>query len=453
MKADAFLDKLMTRASRAGLQAAEAYMVSGENTRVAVFEGEVSESSLSVSMGVSFRAMLGGRIGYASTEAADDEAIDMLIERAKDNARTVKDEDEQFIFAPDGAYPAVEGSFEPSLAAAASPAKLIEGCLAMECAAKAEDSRVLRMAYCIGGYGSGQTRILNTRGLDVCHDDNLAYYMAVPVVKDGDAMVSGEHFFAGNNPAGLDPTTVGRLSALDAIGYIGASSVPGGLYPAVFRRDAWARLLATFAGVFSAESAHRGLSLLKGKEGRAIANPLVTLTDDPLLPRGYASRPFDDEGVPARRKNVIEGGTLTTLLHNLKSANRQGVKTTGNASKGGYTAPVSISPFNFYLQPGENAPEQLFRHMDRGLLLCELSGLHSGANPVTGDFSLLAKGFFIERGQVGRPVNQITVAGNFYELLNKIAMLGNDLWFDLPSGSGAYGGPSVLVDGLSIAGQ
>ncbi len=452
MKLDIFLEKLMARAGKAGFEGAEAYVQSGDSARIKVFEGEVSESSLNSTRGVSFRAMLGGRIGYAATEAIDEDSLTMLIERARDNARTVQDEDEQFIYAPEGGYPQVEGALDAALADAASPAKLIEHCLLMERTAKEADGRVLRVAQCMGGYGAGEVRIVNTRGLNVRHADNMAYLYCAPVVRDGEDMLSGQYFWAGNDPAGIDAVSVARESVLDATGYIGAASVPSGQYAAVLRRDALAGLLATFAGVFSAEAAHRGLSLLKGKEGEAIASPCVTLIDDPLRKRGYASRPFDDEGVPARRKEVIAGGTLTTLLHNLRSANRQGVKTTGNASKAGYTAPVSIAPFNFYLQAGALSPKELNRRMGAGLLITELMGLHAGANPVTGDFSLLAKGFLIEGGEVSRPVNQITVAGNFFGLLRGIESVGDDLWFDMPGGSGACGSPSVLVGALSVAG-
>ena len=454
MKTDAFLDRLMSKAKKAGFEAAEAYVTSGDSSRFTVFEGEVVASSMHTTTGLSFRAMLGGRLGYASTEALDDESIDMLVDRARDNARTVQDEDEQFIYAPDGAYGAVEGAFDEELATSVTPATLVEGCLTMEKAAKEKDTRVLRLPHCTGGYGAGDVRIVNTRGLDVSHRDNMAYYVAIAAVDGGNGeMITGGHFWAGNTVRDMRPADVGVQAVEEAIGYVGAHGVPGGRYPVVFSREAWAALLATFAGVFCADNAQKGLSLLKGREGEAIANPLITLIDDPLLARGFQSRPFDDEGVPSHRKEIIAGGTLTTLLHNLKTANIQGVKTTGNASKAGYTAPVGISAFNFYLKPGDNTPAELYKQMGKGLLIKEMEGLHAGANAVSGDFSLLSKGFLVEDGMPVRPVNQITIAGNFYDILKEVVALGNDLWFDMPSGSGACGGPSVLVDGVSVAGE
>lgn len=454
MKTDVFLDKLMARAKKAGFEAAEAYLTSGDSARISAFEGEVASSSMQVTTGLSFRGMLGGKLGYASTEALDEESLDMLIDRAKDNARTVQDKDEQFIYAPgDAAYGKVDGAFDEELHAAMTPARLIEDTLAMERAAKGHDSRVLRLPYCFGTYGAGDVRIVNTNGLDVSHRDNMAYFIAEAAVDGGGEMLSGMYFWAGNRLADVDAAKVGVRAAREALGYIGAESVASGGYPIVFSPEAWASLLGTFAGVFCADNAQKGLSLLRGREGEDIAGPLVTIVDDPLRPRGFQSRPFDDEGVPARAKEVVAGGGLTTLLHNLKTANIQGVKSTGNASKAGYTAPVAVSPFNFYLKPGKDSPEALYKKMGRGIVVKEMAGLHSGANPVSGDFSLLAKGFLVEGGEIARPVNQFTIAGNFYEVLKNIVALGDDLWFDLPSGAGACGGPSVLVEGISVAGK
>jgi len=191
------------------------------------------------------------------------------------------------------------------------------------------------------------------------------------------------------------------------------------------------------------------LSLLKGRVGEVIASEAVTLTDDPLLPGGSATCPFDDEGVPAFTKDVVSRGRLTTLLHNLKTARKDGVRTTGNASKAGYAAPVKVSPSNFYFKPGEKPLAALLEDVGEGLVITELSGTHAGANPVSGDFSLLSKGYRIENGKKGRPVEQITVAGNFYDVLKNVRAFADDLKF--PSGS--TGSPSCWVGEMSVAGK
>jgi PmbA protein len=208
-------------------------------------------------------------------------------------------------------------------------------------------------------------------------------------------------------------------------------------------------MLSTFSGMFSAENAQKKLSLLAGREGETIAASCVTLMDDALLPGGMASTPFDAEGSACSTKAIIENGVLKTLLHNRKTARKQGVKSTGNASRGGVGGPVRVAPTNLYLVPGEKDLPTLMETLDDGLLITEVSGLHAGANPVSGDFSLIAKGFLVVNGKKDRPVEQITVAGNFYQLLKGICEVGSDLTFRGLS----VGSPSVLLEGISVSGS
>lgn len=227
-----------------------------------------------------------------------------------------------------------------------------------------------------------------------------------------------------------------------------AAPCASGTMPVILRNGAMADLLQTFSSVFSADAAQKGLSLLAGKEHSQIAAPCVTLVDDPLLPGGFASRPFDGEGVATYTKKVIENGVLTTLLHNLKTANKAGCASTGNASRASYAASVGVSPTNFFLQPGQADLDALHAHLQNGLVVTEVSGLHAGADAVSGDFSLLSSGYLVENGRKGRPVEQITVAGNFFQLLRDIEEVGCDLRFPM----GSVGSPSVRVRSLSVAG-
>ena len=152
-----------------------------------------------------------------------------------------------------------------------------------------------------------------------------------------------------------------------------------------------------------------------------------------------------------RVKAVIEGGRLNTLLHNLKTARKQGVETTANAARESYASGVGVAPTNFYFAPSDTGFDDMLEQTGDGLLITDLQGMHAGANPITGDFSLAAKGFRIEGGRLTAPVNQITVAGNYYELLADIEAVGGDLDFRSP-GTSCFGSPSLLVKGLSVAG-
>ena len=164
-------------------------------------------------------------------------------------------------------------------------------------------------------------------------------------------------------------------------------------------------------------------------------------------------RNFDAEGSPVCTKKVVEHGRLNTLLYNLKTAAVAGVDTTGNASKAGYDAPVGIRPFTMYIAPGTISEEELLQKVGSGVYINSLGGLHAGANAITGDFSLQSAGFMIENGVKTTAVKSFTVAGNFYDLLKNITALANNCHLPRAMGSTAFGSPSVLVEGLSVAGK
>jgi len=251
------------------------------------------------------------------------------------------------------------------------------------------------------------------------------------------------------DPHAFDPQAVADVAVEEALRAVGGASLPSGNYPVILRWDAMSSLLQTFSGVFSAEQAQKGLSRLADKVGAVIAAPCVTLVDNPLLPGGFNSQPFDAEGVPTFHKDVIDAGKLLTLLHNMKTAAKAGVSSTGNAHKASFASPVTVAPSNFFLQAGRRSLRQLEESMGDGLVITDLSGLHAGANAVSGDFSLLCKGYEVKGGRFSRAMEQMTVSGNFYTLLKEITEVASDLRFD-PSGIAS---PSVRVREMTLAGE
>ena len=191
---------------------------------------------------------------------------------------------------------------------------------------------------------------------------------------------------------------------------------------------------------------------LKGKEGETVASELVTVIDDPFYPDNPFQRSFDGEGSPAFRKEVIAGGVLQTLLYDLSSARAAGKQTTGNASRLSYDSPVSIQPYTFLLAPGKLTEEELLEKCGNGVWIDFLGGLHAGANPISGDFSLQSAGFMVEKGKKTRPVRSFTVSGNFFELLKSITALSDKAKLPRP-GLPSVASPAVLVKELSISGK
>lgn len=442
-----FIQQVLAAAREAGITAAEIYLSSGDSFRAMCQQGQVNNYTVNSTRGLSLRGLYQGKMGYAATEAFDDEAVAQLVRGVKESAALIEDEDVQEIYPGDAEYPALN-QYNPALDQVPEARKL-QFVLDLEKCAKEKDPRIVQLTYDMLSTTSGQTRIANSYGLNLSFRDNLAVAVASALAKEGDRVSTGTGFAISRDFEALSVEKIAGEAVEEALFMLHAAPVPSGTYRAIIHSRCMPDLLGVFSDVFSAENAQKGMSLLAGKEGEVIAAPCVTLMDDPLLPGGLASRPFDAEGVAARSKAVIENGRLTTLLHNLKTARKAGVKTTGNAAKGGYAGTVEVAPSNFYLKPGEKSLEQLTAEMGEGLVITDVSGLHAGANAISGDFSLIAQGYTVKNGRKDQPVERITVAGNFYQLLKNIRAVGSDLCF--PGSS--MGSPSVDVGEIAVAGK
>lgn len=444
---NAFIDKLLAAAKAAGIDTAEVYYAENESFRASAMDGEINQYQVSKSTGLGLRGTANGRMGYASTQAFDDDAIAQLIEGVKDSAALTETDEQDEIFAGETSYPELPET-ESDLADISAEDKLAV-CLNMEKAAKAADARIRKVQGSRMATVSGLIHLKNSFGLDLVSRDSVGYAMLSAIATEGDDTATGGQIAVARNFREIDAEKVGREAAEDALSQLNAAPVASGKYRVIIRYDAMSSLLQTFCGMFSAENAQKKLSLLAGREGTKIASDKVTVMDDPLLPGGYASCAFDGEGSAARTKAVVDRGMLKTLLHSRKTAKKQGVTTTGNASRAGYSSPVHVAPTNLFIQPGEKTPDQLMEEAGNGILITEVSGLHAGANAVSGDFSLLAKGFVIENGKKGRPVKQITVAGNFYQLLENVREVGNDLKFE----GSSIASPSLDAGELTVSGK
>jgi PmbA protein len=442
-----FINKLFQEAKNNGFNEYEVYYVDRESLSINAYNEEVEKYNLTTSYGLSFRGKINDKIGYSYTEILDDDAINMLVKNAKESALVIENEDIQFIYEGDKEYAEVNTYYK---ALENLPAdKLIDLALSMEKEAKTLDNRVTSFGGCGIGYSKARYGIINSKGLNLENKSNLLSAYVVPIIKNGEDMHDGMGYVTANSIEDVDPKKLAQDGINEAISRIGGKSVSSGKYKAVINNEAMVSILSTFAGVFSGDAVQKGLSLLKGKEGEIIASKQVTLLDDPHLENGLASVPFDDEGVATKKKDIIHEGKLMTLLHNLKTANKGNTKSTGNGFKNSYASPVGVSPTNLYIQKGEKSFEELLKDVGEGLLITEFAGLHSGANSITGDFSLAAKGFYIKDGKKDYPVEQITVAGNFFDLLKNIEVVGSDLKFPMSS----IGSPSVKITELSIAGK
>lgn len=444
MKMDEFIQKVFEAAKVAGFTVAEAFLLEDDSFKAVATNGEITEYSSHATRGLGFRAMIDGRMGYSSTEAFDDAAVDWLIRGAMDSAKLCEDPSEQFVY--DGQEPVAELSLTGT---DAPPDEKLAFALRLEQYAKGFDPRVEQVGYDTVITGNAKVRIVNTRGMDKQYAESFSGAYLQPVAREGDSTATAFHIQYARNFAELDAKKLAETAAQKAVDALHASPVASGNCRVIIKNLAMIDLLETFSPAFSADNAQKELSLLKGKIGEMVAAPCVTIVDDALSMRGFASRPFDAEGVPSRRNLVVEGGLFKTFLHNLKTAHKDGVASTGNASKGSYASSVRVSPTNFFIEAGEKSFDEMVADMADGLVITEVEGLHSGANAVSGDFSLLSKGYTVKDGKRDKPVEQITIAGNFFGLLKDMRTVGSDLQFP----AGGFGAPSVDVGTLSVAGK
>ncbi len=241
------------------------------------------------------------------------------------------------------------------------------------------------------------------------------------------------------------PEHIGKVAAQRTLRRLGARKVKTAQVPIVFDPLVATSILDhIFEGV-NGDSVYRGASFLAGKLGQKIAGENVNVIDDGTIPGGFGTAPFDGEGVPTRRKVVIENGVLTSYLLNTYTAKKLGLKTTGNASRGLAGTP-GIGPGNYFLQAGTKTPREIISGIQEGLYVTEFLG--HGVNLVTGDYSRGASGLWISNGELTYPVEEITVAGNLKQLFFDISEIGNDLEF-----RGAMACPTIRIDGLTVGGE
>lgn len=440
-----FIDKVFNVAKNMQLDNFEVYFTSSENETIKVFKGEVDTYSNSQNMGISFRVKVDDKMGYSYTESLEDDDVIPLIEKAISNAKVIENLDTVDIYGEKATYKKID-SFNPNLKNITIDQK-IDFLLTAEKTALDLDPRVKSVNYCAIGSGYGENIIKNSKGLDLYHNGNSIYAYIAVVVQDGDSIKNDSAYIVTKDFSEMNPIKLATEAVNKALNKLSSISIESKTYNVIIENDTFADLLGSMSGIFSAEAVQKGVSKLKDKIGEVVASPIVTITDNPHLKNGYGSAPFDAEGVPTLCKSLIKNGVLKTYLYNLKTAKKDSVKTTGNAAKGGYKGTMGISSFNLYLEKGDLSFQELLNKLQNGILITGFSGLHSGLNSISGDFSLATEGFLVENGVITKPLNQVTSAGNFFDLLKNIEYIGTDLKFNLSG----IGSPSLLIKNISIS--
>ncbi|RDI45820.1 TldD/PmbA family protein [Falsibacillus pallidus] len=448
MNLQEFQKKLLNKGEAHGFSDMEIYYEKAENFASNIYKGEIDSYSTSVEMGLSFRGLYNGNMGYAYTEKLDEESIDFLLNSAMENAAIMEVDTPEEIFSGSTFYE--QGNFYSASLKETSVDEKLAFLKELDRCIYEADPRVDGTDYFTMQVQEKERALFNNKGLSL-HEklNDLILYVSV-VVKENGITKTGEKLVFSKDLRELDPAKIAKEAVEEAVSYLEAVSIPNKQYPIVLRNTAAASLFGTFASIFSAEEAQKGMSQLKDKVGDSIASSILDVVDDPFLKTGVFSRTFDGEGVASKPLNLIEKGKLTSLLHNRKTAKKEGTESTGHAYKDSYKGALTVAPSNLYITPSQSSFDDLVSSIEEGVVITGLSGLHSGANAVSGDFSVAAYGYRIVDGKIKSAVNQMTIAGNFFDLLKDIEEVGSDLDFAFSVSPGYIGSPSLKVKKLSV---
>jgi PmbA protein len=450
-------------ATAAGASDAEAYAAEDSGREVRVHGGEIESLSAATQRGIGIRAWIGKRVGYAYGTDLSEAGVTALAERAAEAAR-VADEDE-FAGPPSPADVPVglvgdtpgKGTPEGEIAlsdptmAEWSTDRLADLALAIEAAAMDADSRIAGVEQAVYADSAESVALASSLGIEGEYSSSSCYGYVQALAESEGGRETGLGFDLGRGPAALDPAAIGREGAERAAAMIGAGKPKSRSCPVVLDPTVAARFIALIGRGLAASAVQRGRSPFAERLGEEVANPALALHDDGLDPEGFASAPFDAEGVPRRRTALIEASALRTFLFDTYTANRGGAVSTGNASRSGYRSQPSVSASNLIVAPGELGFPELLREAGDGVLVTDVAGLHSGVNPVSGVFSVGASGRVIRDGELAEPLREFTIASDLVSMLRAVRAVGSDSRW-VPFG-GSVKTPSLLVGEMTVAGS
>ncbi|MEA2498131.1 MAG: PmbA protein [Actinomycetota bacterium] len=429
----------------------EAYLTHAKTFSVKAYEGDVEALSSAEPRGAGVRVVADSRAGFAYTTDLTDDGLREALDQARANARFAgEDQAVGLAEAWSEPVPDVEGLFDPSHAEVTADEK-VAFAIQLEAATKAVDSRVRTVEDAFYQDAEEEVAIATSTGISGSYRATEAWCYSVPIATDDDDTQVGFDFDLGRSLRDLDGRRTARRAAVRALSVLGASKIPSDKMPIVFDPYTAGQFLGVIAQVLTAESVQKGRSLFAGRLEQKVASDALTLIDDGRIAGAPGSQPWDAEGVPTQHTEIIKDGVLASYLYNLTSARREGRQSTGNASRLGFKSAPKTAPSNLELRPTGESREEVLRIAGRSLLVQDFHGVHSGANPISGDFSVGVTGRLLEDGVPTQAVKEVTIAAPMLEILGSITHVANDRRW-LPFG-GSLGGATTLVSEMTVAGS
>ena len=414
-------DKFFALAKEAGIEEAELYIGESYSLSFSLFHSEVDNYSSNKSMTILARGIINGKFGTANCDSWSNAHAKYLVDEIAANAKVIENEDPAFIFEGSKKYKKIN-TFNKELGNVPVEEKM-KKLFELEKAIKEGDPRIIEVGGVEYAESAESVTIMNSKGLRLAQKSNYFYVVGQAVAREGTQTKSGWELFLDNDFSKLEIQKLAKAVIDNTVSQLGGEACESAEYKAVLSPDVVKSFLQFYVGNADAEEVQKRSSLFIGKLGQKIASSKITVEDKPLQ-RNVFARWFDDEGVATYNKPIIKNGVLSTYLYNLTTAAKDGVESTGNGSRGG--SKMGISTFFLALKPGKKSQEELFQEIGNGVYITEVSGLHAGLNPQSGNFSLQSSGFLIKDGKKDRPLDVVTVSGNLIDVFKDVLEVGSD---------------------------
>lgn len=433
-----YISKLIETCKNQDIADVEVYYSNSVSTLINIVKNEIETFRISNDEGINLSGSYEGKSSTTYIEKFDDnsllDAVNNIKETAPYNGKTKKAAEKENINNND------DNKYYADVNAVIDELKRVQA------TAKDIDSRIISIPSC--EYQERNTRIVLSDDKGNEFEDSYSSVIgSISVVAEENGIKKNGHSFSINKRfEDIDYNNILKEAIKEAAGMIKASPITSGSYDVIIRNNVSANMFATFMTVFYADSVKKNTSKFADKINTQVAVEKLSIIDDPMYQKGKINRVFDDEGTRTYKKHLIEKG----ILKNILSSNEYEAST-GNAFRSSYRDNISIASLNCYIEAGDKITDEIASSLNEAVMITNIDGLHAGMNTVTGDFSLIANGYYIKDGKVDKPINQITVAGNFYEMLNNIIDISKDV-FASDVYLNFFESPSLLVKGLMIGG-
>jgi len=444
-------EQLLEIAERVAAQAEpgeqiEAFVERERETSVRVYEGEIEHLTSAQLEGVGVRVIRDGRVGFAYSGTLDATSLAEVLAEARDNVAFGTPDEWAGLAVPDGVEPAPVELWRDALDGFAtedkvSLAKELERLtLGLDGRVRVEDANYADVL--------GESAVATSTGIAASGRATGCYVSISTMADDGDETQTGFGFAVGREPAELDLAKAAGDGADRALRMLGATKPTSRKLTVVLDPFVTAQFLGVLSATLNGESVLKGRSLFAHRMGEEVAASIVTLVDDATNPQAFSATPLDGEGLATRRSSLIDGGILRGFVQNSYSGRRSGTASTGNATRGGFKSTPGCGCLALSLTPGTRPQADLIAGIDDGVLIQMVQGLHSGVNPVSGDFSTGASGLLIQKGEVGAPVREFTIGSTIQRMLQDVVEIGGDVeWLPMSAA-----GVSLVIRDVTMSG-